>query len=80
MYQWCMFKRNQEREGMNRVMEIMNKKEIERKAREAHKERMREERRRMKDQELDDTLVKLKEAKDANIGGGGISKPWWKVW
>ncbi len=51
-----------------RVVDIMNKKDIERKAREQRKEKVKEERRLVKDQELDTQLATLKEAK---VAGGG---------
>ena len=57
-----------------RAVEILNKKEIEKKAREAYKEKQREERRKAKEEDLEEQYSKLREAKD------GISKPWWKVW
>lgn len=63
-----------------RAVEILNKKEIEKKAREAYKEKQREERRKLKDMELNEQYAKLREAKDAKSDDGGISKPWWKVW
>ncbi|TKA67883.1 hypothetical protein B0A55_09706 [Friedmanniomyces simplex] len=89
MYQYCMYRRQAEKEGMLRVMDIMNKKDIERKAREQRKEKAREERRLVKDQELDTQLATLREGKagggvaiggGADGGGGGEIKPWWKVW
>lgn len=69
-YQYCMYQRQAEKEGMTRVMEIMNRKEMEKKAREQRKEKMREERRDAKDKEQDEKLKAM--------NGGG--KPWWKVW
>ena len=68
MYQYCLYKRQAEKEGMMRVVDIMNKKDIERKAREQRKEKVKEERRLVKDQELDTQLATLKEAK---VAGGG---------
>ena len=77
-YQYCQFKRQAEKDGMNRVMEIMNNKDIEKKAREARRDKAREERRLAKDQEQDAQLATMKEAQAANTNGGG--KAWWKVW
>ena len=62
---------------MMRAVEILNKKDVEKKAREAAKERQKEERRKLKEAELDAQYNKLREAKTE---GGGTSKPWWKVW
>lgn len=58
-----------------RAVEILNQKEMEKRAREARREKAREERRVAKEQEQDAQLAALK---DAANGGGG--KPWWKVW
>lgn len=65
---------------MMRAVEILNKKEEQKKAREVYKEKQREERRKQKDEELNDQYAKLREAKDAKSDEGGISKPWWKKW
>lgn len=65
---------------MTRAVEILNKKEEQKKAREAYKEKQREDRRKLKDQELNEQYAMLREAKDAKSDGGGISKPWWKLW
>ena len=56
-------------------MEILSKKDMEKKAREARREKIREERRKNKDQEQDAQIAALAEAKQ-NQGG----KSWWKVW
>jgi cytochrome c oxidase assembly protein subunit 20 len=56
-------------------MEILSKKDMEKKAREARREKMREDRRKAKDQEQDAQLAALAEAKEANGG-----KSWWKPW
>ncbi|KAK4556443.1 hypothetical protein LTR86_006587 [Recurvomyces mirabilis] len=74
MYQYCHYRRTAEKEGMMRAVEILNKKEVERKAREARKEKVREERRLAKDREQDTQLAALSEKQS----GGG--QPWWKVW
>lgn len=75
MYQYCQYKRQMEKEGMTRAMEILSKKDMEKKAREARREKIREERRKNKDQEQDAQIAALAEAKQ-NQGG----KSWWKVW
>ena len=80
LYQYCQYKRTAEKEGMMRAVEILNKKEVEKKAREAYKESQRQKRREDKEHELNDKYAKLREEKDAMTDGGGISKPWWKVW
>jgi len=64
---------------MNRVMEIMNKKDVEKKARDARRERAREERREAKEKEQDAQFAALKDAQAANPDGGG-GKSWWKPW
>lgn len=74
MYNYCLFKRQAEKEGMMRAVEILNKKEMEKQAREQRKEKMREERRQAKDKEQDSQIAAL----NANSDGSG--KPWWKVW
>lgn len=76
MYQYCHYKRQAEKEGMMRAVEILNKKEVEKKAREARKEKAREERRAKQEGEQDAKFAALKEAEV----GGGSSKPWWKIW
>ncbi|TKX24605.1 hypothetical protein C1H76_3214 [Elsinoe australis] len=75
MYQYCTYQRNAEREGMKRAMEIMDRKAIERKQKEARMERARELRRQKKEQEDQELFGKLRE-KESSQGG----KPWWKVW
>jgi len=57
-----------------RAVEILNKKDNEKRAREARKERMREERRKAKDVEQDAQLAALKGAQE------GEGRSWWKVW
>ncbi|KAF2768592.1 hypothetical protein EJ03DRAFT_343917 [Teratosphaeria nubilosa] len=73
-YQYCLYKRQAEKEGMMRAVEILNAKEMEKKAREARKEKLRREKRLAKEQEQDAHFAALREAKD------GDGKPWWKVW
>ena len=80
MFQWCRYKRSAERDGMMRAVDILNKKEEQKKAREVYKEKQREQRRKLKEDELNEQYTKLREAKDAKSDDGGISKPWWKVW
>lgn len=65
---------------MMRAVEILNRKEVEKKAREAYKEKQKEERRELKEKELNEQYAKLREAKDARSDDGGIQRPWWKVW
>lgn len=82
MYQYCLYQRQAEKEGMMRAVEILNKKDVEKKAREARKEKVREERRREKEVELDAQFAALNQARPADSGptGGGGGKAWWKVW
>ncbi|KAK4960373.1 hypothetical protein LTR10_003268 [Elasticomyces elasticus] len=93
MYQYCLYRRQAEKDGMMRVIDVMNKKDIERKAREQRKEKVREERRRGKDEELDTRIAAMGgKSEGAAVGGavregGGVSgdgggggRPWWKVW
>ena len=63
---------------MMRAVEILNKKDLEKKAREQRREKAREERRAAKDAEQDTQLAALNQAHSAKTDGGG--KPWWKVW
>lgn len=72
-YQYCHYKRQAEKEGMMRAVEILNKKEIEKKAREQRKESLRQERRETKEKEQDAQYAALKEKEN-----GG--KPWYKMW
>lgn len=80
MYQYCHYKRQAEKEGMMRAVEILNRKDVEKKAREARREKMREERRANKETELDAQFAALNEAKPSVGSQGGGGKPWWKVW
>ena len=79
MYQFCLYKRQAEKEGMMRAVEILNKKDTEKKAREARKEKAREERRAQKETELDAQFAALNEAKPNTVSQNG-GKPWWKIW
>lgn len=56
---------------MTRAMEIMNRKELEKRARESHKENMKAERRKAKDEEQDRQLAAMKEKE---------SRRSWKLW
>lgn len=71
MYQWCGYTRQAEKDGMRRAVEILNRNQLEKKAREARKEKQKEERRQLKEQELEKQYSAAKEAKQ---------RPWWKVW
>ncbi|KAK5125282.1 hypothetical protein LTR85_000958 [Meristemomyces frigidus] len=79
MYQYCLYQRQAEKEGMMRAVEILNKKDVEKKAREARKEKLRQERRKEKDVELDAQFAALNQAKPDTVPGGS-GKAWWKVW
>ncbi|KAK5173172.1 uncharacterized protein LTR77_003294 [Saxophila tyrrhenica] len=72
MYQYCLYKRQAERDGMIRAVEIMNKNQLEKQAREQAKERQKEERRKLKDQELEAHYAKLRDEEARN-------RPWWKA-
>lgn len=78
MYQYCQYKRQMEKEGMTRAMEILSRKDMEKKAREARRDKVREERRKAKESEQDAQFAALAEKKDAKEGGSG--KSWWKPW
>lgn len=73
MYQYCNFQRVAEKEGMKRAMEIIDRKAIERKQKEARMERVREVRRQKKEEEDRDTFANL-QRKD------GEGKSSWKFW
>ncbi|KXS96960.1 hypothetical protein AC579_1487 [Pseudocercospora musae] len=72
LYQYCMYQRQAEKEGMMRAVEILNKKQAAKQAREERKAKLREERREAKDKELD---VQYKAAGDTSEG-----KAWYKFW
>jgi len=63
-----------------RAVEILNKKDVEKRAREARKEKAREERRKEKEQELDAQFAALNQAKPDIVSKEEGGKPWWKVW
>ncbi|WPH04120.1 Hypothetical protein R9X50_00700500 [Acrodontium crateriforme] len=73
-YQYCYYKRHAEKEGMMRAVEILQKKDEQKRARELHREKMKEQRRELKEKEQDAQFAAL-HAKDGSSG-----KPWWKVW
>ena len=77
-YQYCLWRRQKEKEGMTRAMEILNKKEMEKKAREQQKSKVKEERRRLKEAEQDQQFNALRESKEKEAAGGG--KTSWKFW
>lgn len=62
-----------------RAVEILNKKDVEKRARESRKDKVREERREAKEKEQETHFAALREAKPDGGGGAG-AKPWWKVW
>jgi cytochrome c oxidase assembly protein subunit 20 len=75
-----LYKRQAEKEGMMRAVEILNKREMEKRAREARKERMREERRVAKEREQDEqfaALAKEEEKKGEKKGEGGKGRWFW---
>ena len=81
MYQYCNFQRVAEKEGMKRAMEIIDRKQVERKQKEARMERARELRRQKKEEEQDEQFAKLASEKGGATGQGSESgKAWYKVW
>ncbi|QIX00579.1 hypothetical protein AMS68_006096 [Peltaster fructicola] len=74
-YQYCQYRRHAEKEGMLRAVEVINRKEIERKAREARRDQVKSERRKAKDEEQDSQLTALKEAETKKEGRSS-----WKWW
>ncbi|KAF1352348.1 hypothetical protein BDV97DRAFT_292984 [Delphinella strobiligena] len=73
MYQYCQYQRLAEKEGMKRAIEIIDRKGLERKQKEARMERARELRRQRKEEEDNQAYAKLR-------GEDQQSKPWYKVW
>lgn len=61
-----------------RAVEILNKKEVEKKAREQQRERAREERRKVKEQEQDEQFARLKDKSEGGDSGSG--RGGWKFW
>ncbi|KAG9659146.1 hypothetical protein KCU95_g16103, partial [Aureobasidium melanogenum] len=81
MYQYCQYKRLAEKEGMTRAMEIIDRKQVERKQKEARLERARELRRQKKEEEDSQKFAEL----NANAANGtpGTEEPKsssWKLW
>lgn len=76
MYQYCQFQRVAEKEGMTRAMEIIDRKQIERKQKEARMERARELRRQKKEEE---DAKKFGELHSSNVT---VDQPKssWKFW
>lgn len=74
MYQYCQYKRRAEKEGMMRAIEIIDRKGLERKQKEARMERARELRRQKKEEEENSTYAKLRDESSQS------TKPWYKVW
>lgn len=74
MYQYCQYQRVAEKEGMKRAIEIIDRKGLERKQKEARMERARELRRQKKEEEEQATYARLKEEESSS------SKSWYKVW
>jgi cytochrome c oxidase assembly protein subunit 20 len=72
MYQYCQYRRQAEKAGMTRAVEILHKKELEKQARAQRKAKLIEERREAKDKEQDVAL--------ANLQAKSEGRPWWKVW
>ncbi|KAI4751014.1 hypothetical protein E4T52_16438 [Aureobasidium sp. EXF-3400] len=80
MYQYCQYKRMAEKEGMTRAMEIIDRKQVERKQKEARLERARELRRQKKEQE---DAQKFAELNSGNVTPGASAEPKsssWKLW
>lgn len=72
MYNYCLYKRQAEKQGMIRAMEILDKKRVEKQAREERKAALREERRIAKEKELE---MQYQAASDKQGG-----KAWYKFW
>lgn len=62
---------------MLRAVEILNKKEVEKKAREAQRQKAKEERRKLKEAEQDGQFAALAKSQEKGDGGGKSS---WKFW
>ena len=80
MYQYCQYKRMAEKEGMTRAMEIIDRKQVERKQKEARLERARELRRQKKEQEDNQKFAELNAG---NATPGAAEQPKsssWKLW
>lgn len=77
MYQYCNYNRQAEKEGMKRAMEIIDRKTVERKQKEARLERIREVRRQKKEEEDHQTFAKLRTDREGPDSNGKSS---WKFW
>ena len=76
MYQYCQYQRLAEKEGMKAAMEIIDRKQIERKQKEARMERARELRRQKKEEEDSKTFAELHSSNATDPQ----SKSSWKFW
>jgi cytochrome c oxidase assembly protein subunit 20 len=77
MYQYCQYKRLAEKEGMTRAMEIIDRKQVERKQKEARLERARELRRQKKEEEDNQKFADLN---SGNVTPGEPKPSSWKLW
>ncbi|KAI4719213.1 hypothetical protein E4T48_04498 [Aureobasidium sp. EXF-10727] len=79
MYQYCQYKRLAEKEGMTRAMEIIDRKQVERKQKEARLERARELRRQKKEEE---DAQKFADLNSGNVTPGATEakSSSWKLW
>jgi cytochrome c oxidase assembly protein subunit 20 len=80
MYQYCQYKRRAEKEGMTRAMEIIDRKQIERKQKEARMERARELRRQKKEAEDESKFAQLNAGNFVPGESSSSSSSWWKFW
>ncbi|KAH0360744.1 hypothetical protein KCU65_g9205, partial [Aureobasidium melanogenum] len=81
MYQYCQHKRLAEKEGMTRAMEIIDRKQVERKQKEARLERARELRRQKKEEEDTQKFAELNANAASGTPGTDESKSSsWKFW
>jgi cytochrome c oxidase assembly protein subunit 20 len=80
MYQYCQYKRLAEKEGMTRAMEIIDRKQVERKQKEARLDRARELRRQKKEEE---DAQKFADLNSGNVTPGAAAESKsssWKLW
>ena len=77
MYQYCQFQREAEKQGMKRAIEIIDRKQLERKQKEARMERARELRRQKKEEEDNKKFSELHENASEEQSP---SKSWYKIW
>lgn len=73
LYNYCLYKRQAEKQGMIRAMQILDTKRLEKQAREERKAALREERRIAKEKELE-----LQYQATSDKQGGG--RAWYKLW